>query len=945
MESETVESKWLARWSAAKTFEGNPQVGKPKYFITVPYPYASGALHVGHARSYTLGDVSARYKRMLGFNVLFPMASHITGTPILAISRKIEQKDEKAIKGNKEYVSFYESDPKKIDEIVSGFSKPENVAKFYASAIRKDFESMGYAIDWRRFFTTGDRQYNAFIRWQYLKLKEKDYVMKGKHAVYYCPNCGNPVTTDDIKSGDECEIGMSEFYLIKMRFQDGFLVAATLRPETVFGIVNTWINPNETYVKATVDGETWYVAEKFVEKYVDQQHEIKVIEKFKGSGLVGRKLTVPIVNREVPLLAAEFVDADIATGVVNSVPAHAPYDYVAGLEAMQKLKIDLTPIPLIRIDGYSAIPAKDLIEKEGIKSQTDFEKLEKVTAQLYKDEFYRGMMNENCGEFEGMRVSEAKDQVIERLEGLGQIGKAYEKNIKDNDGKPVKDPKCRCGTNIVIKVLADQWFLNYSDEEWKEKTRELLGEIEIEPEMYRSGFEHTIGWLHEWPCTRNRGLGTKLPFDERWMIESLSDSTIYMAYYTIAHHLTENKFSEEQLTPEFFDYVFLGTGNIADVSNKTGIDEKLIEKIHSEFKYWYPMDERRTGIAHISNHLTFMMFHHAAIFPDNYWPRKISLNEMLIAEGRKMSKSLGNVIPIHHSVGKYGADVVRLYLIYAADPETTLDWRENQVENARKRIRQFQDAVEKTAQMKDDPQAENDTDKWLRNRMSERITQTRQALDNSSARKAVQSALYDILSDLNWYSRRTEKQNKGVLSELAVNWVKLMTPFTPFTCEELWEKMGGKGLATHQKYPESSESSIDKTIDSKENYLKKVLDDVQNIMQVVKKTPQKIHFYVSPAWKYKVYQAVKDGKQMKDVMADPDLRSQGKDIAKMMQTRKEELPEVMLNGAQEMETLNNAKQFLAKEINSEIIIHEKPDYDPEQKSRYALPMKPGIYME
>ena len=492
MAGASIESKWVLRWSDAKIFENNPDSKKPKYFLTVPYPYASGALHVGHARSYTLGDVTARYKRMAGYNVLFPMASHITGTPILAISRKVEQGDEKSLAGNREYVSFYESDQEKIDEIVAGFTKPENVAKFYASAIRQDFEDMGYAIDWRRFFTTGDAQYNAFIRWQYHKLKEKDYVMKGKHAVYYCPNCGNPVTTDDIRSGDEYEIGMSEFYLIKMKFEDGFLVAATLRPETVFGIVNTWINPNESYVKANVDGETWYAAERFVEKYAGQQHEVKVVERFKGSDWVGKKLSVPIVNRQVPILAAEFVDIDIATGVVNSVPAHAPYDYVAGLEAMEKLKIDLTPIPLIRIDGYSQIPAKDLVEKEGIKSQTDFEKLEKVTNELYKDEFYRGVMNENCGEFSGMRVSEAKEQVIERLEGMGQIAKMYEKNIKDTGGKPVKDPKCRCGASIVIKVLADQWFLSYGDGEWKQKTRELLAELDIEPEMYRRGFEHAI---------------------------------------------------------------------------------------------------------------------------------------------------------------------------------------------------------------------------------------------------------------------------------------------------------------------------------------------------------------------------------------------------------------------------------------------------------------------
>ncbi|MDD5112132.1 MAG: class I tRNA ligase family protein, partial [Candidatus Altiarchaeota archaeon] len=270
MEDDNIESKWLSRWKQDKVFESNPDSSKPKYFLTVPYPYASGALHVGHARSYTLGDVTARYQRMLGKNVLFPMASHITGTPILAIATKIKQGDKKAIDGNLNYVSYYVKDPAKVEETVKGFSEPANVASFYANAIRQDFESMGYSIDWRRFFTTGDKIYNAFVRWQYKHLHDKGYIVKGKHAVYYCPACNNPVTTDDIKSGDEYSIEMTEFYLLKEPYQDGFLVAATLRPETIFGVINIWINPDGDYVKADIDGEKWYVSESFAGKYAGQ---------------------------------------------------------------------------------------------------------------------------------------------------------------------------------------------------------------------------------------------------------------------------------------------------------------------------------------------------------------------------------------------------------------------------------------------------------------------------------------------------------------------------------------------------------------------------------------------------------------------------------------------------------------------------------------------------
>jgi leucyl-tRNA synthetase len=161
----------------------------------------------------------------------------------------------------------------------------------------------------------------------------------------------------------------------------------------------------------------------------------------------------------------------------------------------------------------------------------------------------------------------------------------------------------------------------------------------------------------------------------------------------------------------------------------------------------------------------------------------------------------------------------------------------------------------------------------------------------------------------------------------------------------LWEKLGRKTFVTNEKYPEASESEIDKTIDSKENYLQNLLEDVQNILKIMKKTPTQIHFYLSPDWKYKVYHAIKEGRQMKELMADSELRQQGKEIAKIMQTRKEELPEILLARQQEIETLEKAKTFLEKELGMKVSIQEKPTHDPEQKSKYALPMKPGIYME
>ncbi|MHA1203500.1 MAG: class I tRNA ligase family protein, partial [Candidatus Heimdallarchaeaceae archaeon] len=116
-----IETKWQKRWDEKKIFVGKVDTSKPKYFVTVPYPYASGSLHIGHCRTYNLGDLFARYKRQRGFNVMWPMAYHITGTPVLSVSAKIKEKDEKEWKKYRDYVSIYESDEKKVEEIVSSF--------------------------------------------------------------------------------------------------------------------------------------------------------------------------------------------------------------------------------------------------------------------------------------------------------------------------------------------------------------------------------------------------------------------------------------------------------------------------------------------------------------------------------------------------------------------------------------------------------------------------------------------------------------------------------------------------------------------------------------------------------------------------------------------------------------------------------------------------------
>ncbi|MHA2358395.1 MAG: leucine--tRNA ligase, partial [Candidatus Heimdallarchaeaceae archaeon] len=541
-----IERKWQKRWQKDEIFVGKIDHSKPKWFITVPYPYASGAFHLGHARTYNLGDIFARFKRQRGFNVFWPMAWHITGTPVLSVSWTIKNNDKKAWETYRDYVGIYEEDAKKIDEIVRSFEEPQNVANFFSSTILQDFLNLGFSIDDTRQFTTGDPDYNKFIEWQYGILNEKNYITKGSYPILWCVNDKNAVGEDDIQDGDLLKVEVNEFVGIKFKLDDGTsLVAATLRPETIFGATNVWIHTDAKYYEINIDGEKWIVSEEATMKLSEQEHNIEIIRELKGKELVNEEVTVPITNWKIPIYPAPFVDTDHATGVVYSVPAHAPYDYAALIdlqndeETIDTYKLDrdrlskIKPISLIEVKGYGEYPAVELCEKLGVQSQKDREKLEKATQTIYRDEFYSGIMKDNTEDFKGLKVEQAKDAVAKKLGEIELATTVYEASKKSF---------CRCGGQVIVAVLQDQYFLNYGDPEWKEQAVYALNNMEIIPEKYRQAFENTFDWLDKRPCVRKRGLGTEFPLTkgEGWIIESLSDSVIYMAYYTISRTIKQN---------------------------------------------------------------------------------------------------------------------------------------------------------------------------------------------------------------------------------------------------------------------------------------------------------------------------------------------------------------------------------------------------------------------
>ena len=459
-----IEKKWQKKWEDAKLFQSDPDERK-KLYLTVAFPYPSGAMHIGHGRTYTVPDVYARFKRMEGYNVLFPMAWHVTGAPVIGIASRIKRKDPWTME-------LYEKVHRVPKETLPQLEDPEFIVKYFSNEYHEVMDDMGFSIDWRREFRTIDPTYQKFVTWQITKLYDKGLITKGKHPVKYCPRDKNPVGDHDLLEGEG--VSINELTLLKFEIDGKILVPATFRPETIYGATNLWINPDVEYIEVKNENETWIISRTAYDNLSNQINGLEILGQIDMTPYIGKYVTNPITNEKLPLLPASFVDAEYGSGTVFSVPAHAPADYIALKDlkenkallknyGLEETVAKIEPIPVIKLKKYGDIPAKDVIEKLGIKNQED-PKLQEATNELYKTEHNKGRIREDIPEFAGESVVTARNEIRDQMLENNQAGKMY-----DFSERPVI---CRCGERCVVKVMDNQWFLRYSDEEWTNTARE-----------------------------------------------------------------------------------------------------------------------------------------------------------------------------------------------------------------------------------------------------------------------------------------------------------------------------------------------------------------------------------------------------------------------------------------------------------------------------------------
>ena len=950
--SENIEKKWQKKWADAKIFESNPDE-REKLYLTVAFPYPSGAMHIGHGRTYTVPDVYARFKRMEGYNVLFPMAWHVTGAPVIGIADRIRRKDPWTLDL---YHRVHGVPKEKLPEL----EDPEYIVKYFSTEYHEVMEEMGYSIDWRREFRTTDPTYRKFIEWQITQLHEKGLVERGEHPVKYCPNCDNPVGDHDLLEGEG--VGVNELTLLKFPIGDKILVTATLRPETIVGATNIWLNPDVEYVLVNANGENWVVTKEAHYNLQNQIKNLEIISEIDPNDLIGKMATNPFTGAELPVFPASFVSASYGSGVVFSEPADAPADYIAlqdlknNSELIAKYNLEgiienVNPIPVCTLKGYGEIPAADIIERLGITDQND-EKLHEATNELYKAQHSKGKIIDSIPDFGGMKVRFAREELKEKLIADNMATIMY-----DFAERPVV---CRCGNNCVVKIMDDQWFMKYGNEEWTEKTLEVLDGETVIPKEIKNNFEYYLDWLDDWACSRKVGLGTRLPWDNQWLIEPLTDSTIYMSYYTIAKYLRD--MNPDDLNLAFFDKVLLNKD-----SGEITVPAEKVKEIQDEFNYWYPLDWRLSAKDLVGNHLSFLMFHHSAIYPKDKWPRGTVVFGMGLLEGNKMSSSKGNVILLKDAIKDYTADVVRLFLMASAEPWQDFDWREKEVLGTKRRLEWFREFAARVEEIKGSPldlsnieevELTRTIDLWMISQLNQHIKNATEALEVFQTRQALQDSLFLLKKDVDHYLYRVkhiiDAQDPAViyvLSTVLEAWIRLLAPFTPHTSEELWATYGGVGFVSEAKWPEYNEELVSVEIEKSEDLVENIIKDIAHIKQMVGEDVEKVHIYLAPDWKWDLY-------KIADEVGKPDIgQIMGRAIGAKIHDDKKEIAMVAkkigkeitktryIGKINESEILSDALDYIKEECGNEVIIHTDDSYDPQNKAKNAMPYKPAIFME
>ncbi|PHH80421.1 hypothetical protein CDD80_1625 [Ophiocordyceps camponoti-rufipedis] len=926
---------------------------EPKFFGCMPYPYMNGVLHAGHTFSASKIEFAAGVARMQGKRALFPMGFHCTGMPIKACADKLVNEiklfgrdfsgyreddgqpdviDEAATKQKKkEDVTKFSTNKSKANaktvkmkyqfqimksigipqDEIHRFADPQHWLEFFPPLVIRDLSALGCRIDWRRSFVTTDANpyYDAFVRWQMNRLRELDKIKFGKRYTIYSIKDGQPCMDHDRAEGEA--VNPQEYTALKLKVvewapkaaeaikgkipdgADVFLVAATLRPETMYGQTCCFVGPKISYGVFKAGEKAYYLVTERAARNMAYQGILAqegVVEKaceVMGVDVVGTLVKAPLALHKdgVRVLPMETVLPTKGTGVVTSVPSDSPDDYATVTELAKKADYygikrewaELEIFPVIETPSYGDLCAPFLVKKLKIASPKDTKQLEEAKELAYKEGYYQGIMK--AGDFAGEKVETAKPKVRAQLLEAGDAF-AY--------SEPERKVVSRSGDDCIV-ALMDQWYLDYGESSWKRTALDWVTKadgqgLETWTTETRNAFEGVLNWLNQWACARTYGLGSRLPWDEQFLVESLSDSTIYMAYYTVCHYLHADLFGREkgvgdvgpeQMVDGVWDYIFC-RGELSDeVLSTSKIPRSTLESMRREFEYFYPLDMRSSGKDLIPNHLTFFLYVHLALFPPEYWPRGVRANGHLMLNGEKMSKSTGNFMTLRDLVEKYGADAARIAMADAGDGVSDANLEEDVADNSILRLFTLREWCEEV--MKEHRQGLLRTgqtngfqDALLDNELNGLAREAVEQYRQTNYKLALKAALYELTGARDFYREACAAAGIKMHGALVQRYVELqsllLAVIAPHWSEHVWREVLGKGSSIQEaRFP--TVADVDAGLSAKRDYVRTTASNVHSVeaLQAKKKAkgkevtfdagrPKKLTIYTTdkfPGWQAK----------------------------------------------------------------------------------------------
>ncbi|MBS3810499.1 MAG: valine--tRNA ligase [Halanaerobiales bacterium] len=737
-----VEDKWYEYWMENNLFKAKVDQKKVAYSIVMPPPNVTGQLHMGHALDNTLQDILTRWKRMKGFSALWlPGTDHASiATEVKVVNKLREENIDKDKLGRG---GFLEKAWEWKDE--------------YGNRITNQLRKMGSSCDWSRERFTMDAGCSEAVKEVFIKLYNKGLIYQGDYIVNWCPSC--QTTLSDVEVEHEEQEGKLFYIKYPLKNSQKYIEVATTRPETMLGDTAIAVNPSD-------------------DRYKD---------------LIGKTAILPLMNREIPIIADPFVDSEFGTGMVKVTPAHDPNDFDMGE------RNDLEVIKVINEDAK---------------------------------------MTDNTGKYKKMDRYECRQVVIEDLKELGLLTKIEEHTHSVG--------QCyRCDT-VIEPLVSKQWFVKMRPLAEPAIEAVKKGDIKFIPERFSKVYLNWMENIKDWCISRQLWWGHRIPV---WYCQDCDEVIVSREEPQSCSNCGGHNLKQDEDVLDTWFSSALWPFSTMGWPKKT-----------EDLQYFYPTDVLVTGRDIIFFWVARMIFM-GLEFMDQPPFHDVYVHGLIRdAQGRKMSKSLGNGIDPLEVIEKYGADALRFTLITGNTPGNDMRFREEKLEASRNFANKIWNAARFILMnvkdfsydlTKQDELKMNMADKWMLSRTNQVIKEIDQALSRYSFGE-MSKTLYDFIWNeyCDWYIEILKErlyQDKDVLAKKTAQYMgirilrdilKLMHPVMPMITEEIWQKLAiSEQSIMITSWPEYDELEIDKIAETKMKLIMNIIKAVRNIRNEMKVDP------------------------------------------------------------------------------------------------------------